>query len=675
MKWHSDGNTAKPVELLQGIRRRCRRAGAALAFIVGLLVAGGVLGDEQSRPSREQLKLGQDLFTHEWQPSDPLCHGGDGLGPVYNETSCVACHGQGGVGGAGPAGMNVEVLTSIGTELGAGSLHIPGAARISRFEDGDSKVEIRFDSSGSPLRPFTPEESRLLSIGGTAKTINIHFSKDPAFGWFRNGFVITAKGTTLRTQEFDVRINLTELSGAADLISAANSVSGRVIDKTTDAGGFYNLSCAEGSISASSFTLKPDEDALRMIHPALVDTPSTVLHHFGVDPRYAKWRSHLKARLPAPRSRNTTQLTLAGGSIVASQRNSPPLFGLGLIEALPDEVLLATAAKEPAPVRGRANTMKSGRIGKFGWKAQTTSLREFVLGACASELGLEVPGHKQAISPLAPDVKARALDLTQEECDSLVAYVRSLPAPVRLDSPHPEAIEAGRASFVSIGCADCHRPSLGNIEGIYSDLLMHDMGPDLVSVTMDIYYQGTQVVDFPTAGSVADGSEWRTPPLWGYRDSGPYLHDGRAENVYDAVKFHKGQASDSAARFAGLSSRQRAEIEEFLKSLAAPPSAEPEQDADSGNGHSVLGASSSSPTTGKTGRPVGRVAKTQAQQERLAASRLKLAGSLEKMSKPEGALVFYREIVRDEPGTAAARVAAARIKALAGRDGDQKDER
>ncbi|MGO8933678.1 MAG: hypothetical protein ACLQDA_08215, partial [Terracidiphilus sp.] len=81
--------------------------------------------------------------------------------------------------------------------------------------------------------------------------------------------------------------------------------------------------------------------------------------------------------------RNTTQLALAGGSIVASQRQSPPLFGLGLIEALPDRVLLATAALEPAPVRGRANTMKSGRIGKFGWKAQTTSLREFVLGACA----------------------------------------------------------------------------------------------------------------------------------------------------------------------------------------------------------------------------------------------------------------------------------------------------
>ena len=181
------------------------------------------------------------------------------------------------------------------------------------------------------------------------------------------------------------------------------------------------------------------------------------------------------------------------------------------------------------------------------------------------------------------------------------------------------------------------------------------------------------MVDFPTAGSVADGAEWRTPPLWGYRDAGPYLHDGRAENLADAVKFHKGQAGDSAARFARLSSRQRAEIEEFLKALAAPPSAEGEPKAEAGNRHPVLGPSSSSPTTRKTGQSVRRVAKTRAQQERLAASRLKLAESLEKMDKPAGALVFYREIVWDEPDTAAARIAAARIEALAGRDGDRKD--
>jgi hypothetical protein len=294
MKCPCGANTSKPVGLLRGICRRWRRAGAALAFIFGLLVAGGALGAEPTRPSREQLKLGLDLFTHEWQPHDPRCHGGDGLGPVYNATSCVACHGQGGPGGAGPARMNVEVLSAIGLELGAFSLTIPGTAKTVRLENGASKVEFTMDSSGSSVPPLTPENAKLMSIGGPATTLNVHFSKDPAVGWFRNGFVISGNGTTLRTQEFDVRNN------------------------RTNARGTFELSCAEGSINASSFTLKPDEDALRRIHPALVDMPSTVLHHFGVDPGYARWRSHLNAQLPASRSRNTTQLTLAGGSIVVS---------------------------------------------------------------------------------------------------------------------------------------------------------------------------------------------------------------------------------------------------------------------------------------------------------------------------------------------------------------------
>ena len=275
--------------------------------------------------------------------------------------------------------MNVLLLSSIGTELGApssairgaskietlridlenmiqgGSTTIWGASKILTYEDGDLKAQhVLVPSESMPTRtPLFDEDDKLKRLRQTAKIITVHYSKSLDGDSFRNGFVISANGTTLRTREFDLRYNLRD--------------------------GPFELSCAEGLIKASSFTVKPDEDALRTIHPALVDTPSTVLHHFGVDPRYAKWRSHLKAKLPAPQSRNTRQLTLPGGSIVTSQRNSPPLFGLGLIEALPDQVLFATAAQEAAAVRGRVNTMKSGRIGKFGWKAQTTSLREFVL--------------------------------------------------------------------------------------------------------------------------------------------------------------------------------------------------------------------------------------------------------------------------------------------------------
>jgi Di-haem oxidoreductase, putative peroxidase len=180
---------------------------------------------------------------------------------------------------------------------------------------------------------------------------------------------------------------------------------------------------------------------------------------------------------------------------------------------------------------------------------------------------------------------------------------------------------------------------------------------------------------------MADGTEWRTPPLWGYRDSGPYLHDGRAETLVEAVKAHKGQARDSAARFFRLSQSRQSLIERFLKSLAAPTRAEPTVIADAKEPlerrGSLLGPPASPPPARRGIALTRAEAVVREEQERIAASRLKeqlriaasrlkLAESLEKMDKPQGALVFYREILRDEPGTDAARIAADRIKALGG---------
>jgi CxxC motif-containing protein (DUF1111 family) len=615
----------------RGIGRR-RRAAIGLALIALLFWFGGQApGGEPPRANQAQWRLGQELFNREWTPNDPRCHGGDGLGPVYNETSCVACHGLGGPGGAGPAGMNVDIISAVGTEIGG---------------SGFRSREIRMGRSGAGAG--APDLTLILwpldRVRLVDDILDVHFSTGHANGRFRDGLVFSANGTTLKGREFDLRMNLND--------------------------GISVLSCAAGSITAKSFTLKPDEDALRQIHPTLVAAPSAVIHHYGVDSRYEAWRSRLMARIPAPGVRSDRGLQIAGGRILASQRNSPPLFGLGLIDDLPDEVLLATAERESPRIRGRVSRMKSGRIGRFGWKAQMTNLREFVLGACAGELGLEVPGHEQAISPLAPDLKARALDLTPDECDALVAYVKALPAPIQLDDPDPRSIQAGRRAFEAIGCADCHHPSLGNIEGIYSDLLLHDMGPDLISVTVNVYYGPTEKVDIPTAASLADGSEWRTPPLWGYRDSGPYLHDGRARNLVEAVQAHKGQARDSAARFFQLSQQGQSQIEQFLKSLAAPPAVIAEVTRPSTARRSLLG----DPANPRPRRapPTRADVASRAEQDRLAAPRLKMARALEEMGKPEGALVFYLAIVRDQPDGDAARTAAERIKALGGEEGTRK---
>ena len=131
---------------------------------------------------------------------------------------------------------------------------------------------------------------------------------------------------------------------------------------------------------------------------------------------------------------------------------------------------------------GRPAKQKDGKVGRFGWKAQKPSLEDFALTACAVELGLNVPGHEQAGVPLKPDYKAPGLDMNQAECDALVSYLRNLPTPVeRKPATAQEAviIGAGHKLFASVGCAACHVEKVGTASGIYSDLLLHDMGPEL----------------------------------------------------------------------------------------------------------------------------------------------------------------------------------------------------
>src|SRR5262249_44805866 len=150
------------------------------------------------------------------------------------------------------------------------------------------------------------------------------------------------------------------------------------------------------------------------------------------------------------------------------------------------------------------------------------------------------------------------------DCDALVAYLRNLPAPVVVDPAGPQGsqdLREGRRLFAEIGCATCHTPTLGPVKGIYSDLLLHDMGPSLNDSGTYYGTDGSFVAEGPTP------SEWRTPPLWGFRDSGPYLHDGRAETLAEVVALHQGQSASASHEFFSRSDEQRAQVEAFLKSL------------------------------------------------------------------------------------------------------------
>ena len=159
---------------------------------------------------------------------------------------------------------------------------------------------------------------------------------------------------------------------------------------------------------------------------------------------------------------NGFQLPATNGfALSVVERNTPALFGLGQIDEIPSDELVAVAESQPADVRGRVSRTKQGRIGRYGWKAQIPSLHEFVRAACANELGLEVPGHSQARSPLDPTSKPEGFDLNEEECDALVAYMRSLPAPVAVDLSGPQGTKdmlAGRVLFAELECTVVPRP-------------------------------------------------------------------------------------------------------------------------------------------------------------------------------------------------------------------------
>ncbi len=229
-----------------------------------------------------------------------------------------------------------------------------------------------------------------------------------------------------------------------------------------------------------------------------------------------------------------------------SLRLSPPVFGLGLLEALPEGVILALADPEDRDgdgISGRGAWLPEGRLGRFGWKASVASLKEQAALAYWEDMGLE--------NPLFPGPGGR-MEVGAEELEAVAFYLQRLAVPAPR-TPNPR----GQALFRSLGCAQCHRESLGGLPA-YTDLLLHDLGPGLA--------------DGVTEGGAAP-EEWRTPPLWGLglraRVLGEalYLHDGRAQSLEEAILWHGGEAEGARARFLALPKPDREALLAFLEGL------------------------------------------------------------------------------------------------------------
>lgn len=512
------------------------------------------------------LLVGAKLFEHEWQSQNPVL-GSDGLGPLFNATSCAACHRQGGIGGGGEAEFNAK---SIGIE----SIQIQGNGLTStRLAEVISRFHPGFVMSEGSIVNVLP----LVHHGGTELSRQLH-----------------------------------------DAMKAETAA------EFAESGGPVNA--AEVRIANAS----------------------PIVFEQNID----GYQVRITARMFG--------------------RNTTALFGSGLIDQVPDKLLdqQVRIQNHHPEISGRPSTLRDGRYGKFGWRANVASLFEFTDQACANEMGLQTRRKRQSSDSTNRSYNNVAFDITDGQVTALAQFVAALPAPTQY-VPHDQAVRSsvrnGEAAFNRVGCVVCHVRDMGVAKGIYSDLLLHDMGREsydlnhaepyvvrrkLVSNEVEAsvppqpipglpvpYYglatvlplpdpfekeidappgasggssfefyaphQPKTLVSFrlidsewkageedknnnrrrsPSGGTRVDlyeriemettnfNQEWRTAPLWGLRDSAPYMHDGRAETLLEAIAMHDGEAAGTRDRYLSLSYEDRQDLIVFLESLVAPQS-------------------------------------------------------------------------------------------------------
>ena len=261
-----------------------------------------------------------------------------------------------------------------------------------------------------------------------------------------------------------------------------------------------------------------------------------------------------------------------------AHRQTPPLFGLGLIEAIPDDAIKSLALRPAVDgITGHAAiitdvTTGAERVGRLGMKCQHATILGFSGDAYLNEMGItnrffpheNAPNGNAALLAMFDttlDPEDVADPITNRSDIDTVADFQRLLAPAQ-PLPFTPAALAGQRAFNDIGCAHCHMPQLmtgpstvaalnHKPVNLYSDLLLHDMG----------------TLGDGIAQSAATAKEMRTTPLWGLRFTAPYLHDGRALTIDAAIRGHDGQGKAARDRYARLRPEDSRALLEFLGSL------------------------------------------------------------------------------------------------------------
>ena len=268
-------------------------------------------------------------------------------------------------------------------------------------------------------------------------------------------------------------------------------------------------------------------------------------------------------------------------NLLISPRVAPPMIGLGLLEAIPVETVAALADTDDANndgISGKLNQVwdiASGQTvaGRFGWKAAEPDVHQQSMGAFAGDMGLT--SSLKTATDCTPSqncdswVNGGEPEVTDKIADFVTFYAKSLAVSARrnMDSA---IVQQGARLFNEMGCAACHTPT--HVTGVdpqrpdlshqtiwpYSDLLLHDMGPALADGRDEF---------------LANGNEWRTPPLWGIgmaQQVNPlagFLHDGRARTLEEAILWHGGEAQPASNRYRQMAAQQRQALVDFLSSL------------------------------------------------------------------------------------------------------------